>query len=100
MALADATYVGRVDAAGEEGAKVEEAANDEAVELLGEAPAEGASEAAAPGALCPAAAQSPTLGQGTKSAGVPPGQKKPALQMTGAALVEPAGQPKPGGAEQ
>ena len=96
MALADATYVGRVDAAGEEGAKVEEAAN----ELLGEAPAEGASEAAAPGALCPAAAQSPTLGHGTKSAGVPPGQKKPTLQMTGAALVEPAGQPKPGGAEQ
>ena len=72
----DALLLGNVEGDGPACDGAYEALGDGAkvAESMEEAPAEGASEAAAPGALCPAIAQSLALGHGTRSAGVPPGQ--------------------------
>ena len=51
-------------------------------------------------AAAPGAAEKELGGQGNAGAGVPPGQKNPAAQRAGLALVEPAGQPEPGAALQ
>jgi hypothetical protein len=51
-------------------------------------------------ALSPSTLHSDGVLQGTAGAGVPPGQKKPAAQVEGVALVDPAAQPCPGAALQ